>query len=130
MLSTKKLLYKILGLLTPQVYTGYTFRAYTAVDTAISHVYIVGKLCIYSLAMSYSANYTPQDTQVFVSGMPKPAQAIYQIGTTASNDTTDATKNRSFRYRINDNGEIQNWYSSLKTYANQVTIFSGVYVIK
>lgn len=130
MLSTKKLLYKILGLLTPQVYTGYTFHAYISTDPAISHVYVWGKLCIYSIAMTYSSNHTPQDTQVFISGMPKPAQAIYQIGTTASTDTTDATKNRSFRYRINDDGEIQNWYSSIKTYANQVTIFSGVYVIK
>lgn len=130
MLSTKKLLYKILGLLTPQVYTGYTFRAYTATDLAISHVYVWGKLCIYSIAMTYTADHNAQDTQVFISNMPKPAQAIYQIGTTASNVTTDASRNRSFRYRINDNGEIQNWYSGLKTYANQVTIFSGVYVIK
>jgi len=117
-------------MVSPKVYTGYTFHAYTATDMAISHVYIVGKLCIYSLAMVYTADYTPQDMQVFISNMPKPAQAIYQIGTTASNVTTGASKNRSFRYRINDNGEIQNWYSGLKTYANQPTIFSGVYVIK
>lgn len=129
MLSVKKMLYKMLGMFTPQEYTGYQFSAYTPTDTLQNHVYIIGKLCVFSLSMTYTSNYTPTNTQPFIRNMPKPKAPIMMQGITYSNVTSDSSSFRSFRYRINTDGEFQNWHSGLKTIANNPTIFSGVYVI-
>lgn len=115
---------------TPVEYTDYHYHAYTPTDVLHNHVYIIGKLCVFSLSMTYSSNYTPTETQLFIGNMPKPKAPVMLQGITRTNaSTSDVSYFRSFRYRINEDGEIQNWYSGLKTLANNPTVFSGVYVI-
>lgn len=113
----------------PQAYTGYTFVAYSQTDAQNSYVYIVGKLCVFSLSMKYASHYTPSDTQVFIRNMPKPKSNVLMQGMTWDTTANQLTSFKAFRYLINTNGEIQNYYSGLKTIANNPTVFSGVYVI-
>jgi len=113
--------------LTPKSYTGYSFSAYSAVDIGLSYVYIIGKICIFSLAFVYTSDYTPAATQIFVNGMPKPAHDSYLQGMSFNGSSMEPFRCRV--YANGNTGSISNYYSGMKTYANVPSIITGVYVI-
>lgn len=109
---------------TPELWTSYSFNSYTATDTGFSWVYVIGKLCIFSLAFQYTADYTPTNTQVFVTGMPVPLHPMFCFGQQLHASTMEV-----FKCVVNSDGNITNWYSGVKTYRNQPAIVTGMYVI-
>ena len=117
--------------LTPVAWTSYSINAYSPVDTFASYVWVIGKLCIFSISFQYANDYTPADTQIFVTGMPAPAHNVHGIGI-----QFNASTREPFRFSITKNntdgrGVIQNWYNSgFKTYHNQPAVVSGAYVIE
>ena len=113
--------------LTPKSYTGYSFSAYSATDTGLSYVYIIGKICIFSLAFIYASDYTPAATQIFVNGMPKPAHDSYLQGMSFNGRSMEPFRCRV--YANGNTGSISNYYSGMKTYANVPSIITGAYVI-
>ena len=68
---------------TPELWTSYSFNSYTATDTGFSWVYVIGKLCIFSLAFQYTADYTPTNTQAFVTGMPVHCASTFATSSTS-----------------------------------------------
>jgi len=113
--------------LTPKSYTGYSFSAYSAADIGLSYVYIIGKICIFSLAFVYTSDYTPATTQIFVNGMPKPAHDSYLQGMSFNGSSMEPFRCRV--YANGNTGSISNYYSGMKTYANVPSIITGAYVI-
>lgn len=94
--------------------------------------YIFGKFCYILGEFTYTANYTPQDTQPIFRGLPIPVQYchITAIQFLGKADATLHTGSIPFRMRIDEEGTIRNWYSGISTVANNPAVFSSVYPIK
>lgn len=94
--------------------------------------YIFGKFCYILGEFTYTANYTPQDTQPIFMGLPIPVQSCYitAIQFLGKANATLHTGSIPFRMRIDEAGTIRNWYSGISTVANNPAVFSSVYLIK
>lgn len=114
--------------INPIEYTGYSFAVYSATDKGLSYVYILGKLCVFSLAFTYTSNYTPDQTQAFVYEMPEPVHDSYLQGLVFNGANVEPFRCRV--YASNNKGIISNYYSGMKTYANTPAIITGAYIIK
>jgi len=114
--------------LTPISYTGYSIVGYSSTDPTLSYVYIVGKICIYSLAFKGgTSETTPGHTETFVTGMPKPLHDSYGNGMSFNGNIT-----QNFRYRVTSSGDtgiITNYYSGVRVYVGNPVIMTGAYII-
>lgn len=96
------------------------------------YYHIFGKLCCVIGEFKYSSDYTPTNTQVIFKNLPIPVRPYYITALQYRGGRVDTlfTGSIPFKMRINDAGEIQNWYSGILTIANNPATFSFVYPIK
>nr|DAQ98109.1 MAG TPA: hypothetical protein [Caudoviricetes sp.] len=96
------------------------------------YYHIFGKLCCVIGEFKYSSDYTPTNTQVIFKNLPIPVRPYYITALQYKGGRVDAlyTGSIPFKMRVNEAGEIQNWYSGILTIANNPAVFSSVYPIK
>lgn len=96
------------------------------------YYHIFGKLCCVIGEFKFSSDYTPTNTQVIFKNLPIPVRPYYITALQYRGGRVDTlfTGSIPFKMRINDAGEIQNWYSGILTIANNPATFSFVYPIK
>lgn len=96
------------------------------------YYHIFGKLCCVIGEFKHSSDYTPTNTQVIFKNLPIPVRPYYITALQYRGGRVDTlfTGSIPFKMRINDAGEIQNWYSGILTIANNPATFSFVYPIK
>lgn len=116
--------------LTPVSWTTYSIYNYQQTDAGANFVWVIGKICIFSISFMKAGDTKMEDTQVFVQGMPKPAHDMFGTGTLLHGSATEA-----FKFKIaavENSGVIRNWYSGANTYTynNQPVTVSGMYVIE
>lgn len=115
--------------MAPTEYTSYEFVAYTGHDLDKNQVWIIGKICIFSLSFKYTSDYTPSDTQVFIRKMPRPKRKTILNGV-----NFNGTKCETFRFLVSPSsdgvyGEVTNNYSKITTKANNPTHVMGCYIL-
>ena len=106
-------------------YTGFSLNGYNITDSGMTHVYICGKICCFSINIMKTSGATLSDTQVLVNNMPIPKEE--KIIDILSYNGTSCER---YKGKINSSGQITNWYSGMKTYANNPSMLFGNYVIE
>lgn len=116
--------------LMPTWYTDYEFVTYSETDAGASGVYILGKLCIFSLSFIYNTDRTPQAIERIVQKMPKPRHDMILLGSAHTGTAFIPSRFRITADIINAGyGMITSFYGLTKTYANCPTIVTGCYMI-
>ena len=112
---------------TVQKYTGYSLASgLTATDDSVNVVEICGKICCFSLNFKSSSDKTFGDEEVLVTGMPIPkGQMIFDAcAMNSSNKLIPA------RVMVSFDGEIKNWWSKMKAFANKTVTIEGIYSLE